>query len=97
MFIGYRTEIYSLKYKQHLGLLEKFEFDEKGNLKRMYVRTGLNFDANQKPELEEYMKKGLIGKEVWVIPDCPSCSQLQRVLLLQLFSGIWSFILSCAL
>jgi preflagellin peptidase FlaK len=71
MFIGYRTEISSLKYKQHLGLLEKFEFDEKGSLKRRYVRAGLNFDANQKPELEEYMKKGLIGKEVWVTPGLP--------------------------
>lgn len=71
MFIGYRTEISSLKYKQHLGLLEKFEFDESGSLKRKYVRAGLNFDANQKPELEEYMKKGLIGKEIWVTPGLP--------------------------
>jgi len=71
MFIGYRTEISSLKYKQHLGLLEKFEFDESGSLKRRYVRAGLNFDANQKPELEEYMKKGLIGKDIWVTPGLP--------------------------
>ncbi len=71
MFIGYRTEVSSLKYKQHLGLLEKFELDESGSLKRRYVRAGLNFDANQRPELEEYMKKGLIGKDIWVTPGLP--------------------------
>lgn len=71
MFIGYRTDIPSLKHKQHLGLLEKFEVDESGSLKRRFVRAGLNFDANQKPELEEYMKKGLIGKDIWVTPGLP--------------------------
>jgi preflagellin peptidase FlaK len=71
MFIGYRTEISSLKYKQHLGLLENFEFNESGSLQRRYMRAGLNFDANQKPELEEYMKKGLIGKDIWVTPGLP--------------------------
>ena len=35
MFIGYRTEISSLKNKKHLGLLEKFELDETGSLKRI--------------------------------------------------------------
>jgi preflagellin peptidase FlaK len=35
------------------------------------MRAGLNFDANQKPELEEYMKKGLIGKDIWVTPGLP--------------------------
>ncbi|MFI5384420.1 MAG: A24 family peptidase C-terminal domain-containing protein, partial [Methanosarcina thermophila] len=71
MFIGYRTEISSLKNKKHLGLLEKFELDETGSLKRRLARTGLNFDADQKPELEEYLKKGLIGKDVWVTPGLP--------------------------
>lgn len=71
MFIGYRTEVSSLKYKQHLGLLEKFELDESGSLKRRYARAGLNFNANQRPELEEYMKKGLIEKEIWVTPGLP--------------------------
>jgi len=71
MFIGYRTEISSLKNKEHLGLLEKFEVDEKGSITKQFERTGLNFDANQKPELEEYMKKGLIGKEIWVTPALP--------------------------
>jgi preflagellin peptidase FlaK len=71
MFIGYRTEISSLKNKKHLGLLEKFELDETGSLKRGFVRTGLNFDADQKPELEEYLKKGLIGKDIWVTPGLP--------------------------
>jgi preflagellin peptidase FlaK len=71
MFIGYRTEVSSLKNKKHLGLLEKFELDESGSLKRSYARTGLNFDANEKPELEEYMKKGLIGKDIWVTPGLP--------------------------
>jgi archaeal preflagellin peptidase FlaK len=71
MFIGYRTEISSLKNKEHLGLLEKFEADEKGSITKKFERAGLNFDANQKPELEEYMKKGLIGKEIWVTPALP--------------------------
>ncbi|AKB52491.1 Signal peptidase, type IV - prepilin/preflagellin [Methanosarcina barkeri str. Wiesmoor] len=71
MFIGYRTEISSLKYKKHLGLLEKFELDESGSLKKTFVRAGLNFDADQKPELEEYLKKGLIGKDIWVTPGLP--------------------------
>ena len=71
MFIGYRTEISSLKHKKYLGLLEKFELDETGSLKRSFSRAGLNFDANEKPELEEYMKKGLIGKDIWVTPGLP--------------------------
>ncbi|HWR25035.1 MAG TPA: A24 family peptidase C-terminal domain-containing protein [Methanosarcina sp.] len=71
MFIGYKTEVSSLKHKKYLGLLEKFELDESGSLKRSFARTGLNFDADQKPELEEYMKKGLIEKEIWVTPGLP--------------------------
>lgn len=71
MFIGYRTEISSLKYKKHLGLLEKFELDETGSLKRGFARSGLNFDADQRPELEEYLKKGLIEKDIWVTPGLP--------------------------
>jgi preflagellin peptidase FlaK len=71
MFIGYRTEISSLKYKKHLGLLEKFELDEIGSLKKTFAHTGLSFDADQKPELEEYMKKGLIEKDIWVTPGLP--------------------------
>lgn len=71
MFIGYRTEVSSLKYKKHLGLLERFELDESGSLKRGFARTGLNFDANQRPELEEYLKKGLIEKDIWVTPGLP--------------------------
>jgi preflagellin peptidase FlaK len=71
MFIGYRAEVSSLKNKKHLGLLEKFELDESGSLKRSFARTGLNFDANEKPELEEYMEKGLIGKDIWVTPGLP--------------------------
>lgn len=71
MFIGYRTEISSLKHKKYLGLLEKFELDETGSLKRRFSRAGLNFDANEKSELEEYLKKGLIGKDVWVTPGLP--------------------------
>jgi preflagellin peptidase FlaK len=71
MFIGYRTEISSLKNKEHLALLEKFEVDEKGSIKKSFAPTGLDFDANKKPELEEYMKKGIIGKEVWVTPGLP--------------------------
>lgn len=71
MFIGYRTEISSLKNKKYIGLLEKFELDETGTLKKSFSRTGLNFDANERPELEEYMKKGLIGKDVWVTPGLP--------------------------
>ncbi len=71
MFIGYRTAISSLKNKEHLGLLEKFEMNEAGELKRSFARAGLNFDANLKPELEEYVKKGLIGNEVWVTPGLP--------------------------
>jgi archaeal preflagellin peptidase FlaK len=71
MFIGYRTEVSSLKNKEHLALLEKFEIDERGSVKRKLARTGLNFDANQKPELEDYVKKGLIEKEIWVTPGLP--------------------------
>jgi len=71
MFIGYRTEVSSLKNKEHLALLEKLEVDEQGSIKKRFARTGLEFDANRKPELEEYMKKGLIGKEVWVTPGLP--------------------------
>jgi preflagellin peptidase FlaK len=71
MFIGYRTEVFSLKNKEHLGLLEKFELDENGAVIRKFARAGLNFDANLKPELEEYVKKGLIEKEIWVTPGLP--------------------------
>lgn len=71
MFIGYQTEISSLKYKKHLGLLEKFELDESGSLKKTFTRAGLNFDADQKPELEVYLKKGLIEKDIWVTPGLP--------------------------
>jgi preflagellin peptidase FlaK len=71
MFIGYRTEISSLKYKKHLGLLEKFELDESGSFKKTFARAGLNFDADQKPELEVYLKKGLIEKDIWVTPGLP--------------------------
>ena len=65
------SAISSLKNKEHLGLLEKFEMNEAGELKRSFARAGLNFDANLKPELEEYVKKGLIGNEVWVTPGLP--------------------------
>lgn len=71
MFIGYRTEISSLKFKKHLGLLERFELDESGSLNKTFARTGLDFDADRKPELEEYLKKGLIEKEIWVTPGLP--------------------------
>ena len=71
MFLGYRTPVASLKNKEHLGLLENFEIDEKGNVKKSFARVGLNFDANLKPELEEYAKKGLIEPEVWVTPGLP--------------------------
>jgi preflagellin peptidase FlaK len=71
MFIGYRTEVSSLKRKEHLALLEKFELDENGIVIRKFARTGLDFDANLKPELGEYVKKGLIEKEVWVTPGLP--------------------------
>jgi archaeal preflagellin peptidase FlaK len=71
MFIGFRAEVSSLKNKEHLALLEKFEVDEHGGLRKKLARTGLDFDANQRPELEEYLKKGLIGKEVWVTPGLP--------------------------
>ncbi|KKH97990.1 peptidase A24 [Methanosarcina sp. 1.H.T.1A.1] len=71
MFIGYRTEVSSLKRKEHLALLEKFELDENGVVIRKFARTGLDFDANLKPELGEYVKKGLIEKEVWVTPGLP--------------------------
>lgn len=39
--------------------------------KKTFSRTGLNFDADQKPELEEYLKKGLIEKDIWVTPGLP--------------------------
>ncbi|HEY3362650.1 MAG TPA: A24 family peptidase C-terminal domain-containing protein [Methanosarcina sp.] len=71
MFIGYRTEVSSLKNKKHLGLLEKFEFDDSGSLKRGFARTELDFNANKRPELEEYLKKGLIEKDIWVTPGLP--------------------------
>lgn len=71
MFIGYRIEIFFLKNKEHLALLEKLEVNEHGGIMQRFARTGLDFDANQKPELEEYMRKGLIGKEIWVTPGLP--------------------------
>lgn len=71
MFIGYKTEVSSLKNKEHLALLEKFELDENGAVIRKFARAGLDFDANMKPELREYVKKGLIEKEVWVTPGLP--------------------------
>lgn len=71
MFIGYRTEVSSLKNKEHLALLEKLEIDESGSVKKRLARTGLDFNANKKPELEDYMKKGMIGKDIWVTPGLP--------------------------
>lgn len=88
MFIGYRTEVSSLKNKEHLALLEKLEINERGSVKKRLARTGLDFDANQKPELEEYLKKGLIGKDIWVTPGLPFMLSITGVLLLQLFSEI---------
>ncbi|MCO5384191.1 MAG: hypothetical protein NHB15_20730 [Methanosarcina barkeri] len=41
MFIGYRTEVSSLKYKKHVGLLERFELDESGSLKKSLPGQGL--------------------------------------------------------
>lgn len=71
MFIGYRTEVSSLKNSEHLALLEKLEVDERGAIKKKLARTGLDFNANQKPELEDYVKKGLIEKDIWVTPGLP--------------------------
>lgn len=71
MFIGYRVEVPSLKNREYLSLLEKFELDEKGVVIRKFARTRLDFDANRRPELEEYVKRGLIEKEVWVTPGLP--------------------------
>ncbi|MDD4332241.1 MAG: A24 family peptidase C-terminal domain-containing protein [Methanosarcinaceae archaeon] len=71
MFIGYKTPIATLKEKEHLALLEKFEETEKGQIKRKHVRAGLNFEINQLPELETYAKKGLIEDKVWVTPGLP--------------------------
>lgn len=71
MFLGYMTNVSALKNKEHHALLEKFEADEKGGIKKKFTWTGLNFDANKKPELEEYVKKGLIGKKIWVTPGLP--------------------------
>jgi archaeal preflagellin peptidase FlaK len=60
-----------LKNKEHLALLEKLEIDERGSIKKRLARTGIDFDANKKPELEEYMKKGMIGRDIWVTPGLP--------------------------
>ncbi|MDY0128943.1 MAG: A24 family peptidase C-terminal domain-containing protein [Methanosarcina vacuolata] len=87
MFIGYRTEISSLKYKKHLGLLEKFELDESGSLKKTFDRRGLNFDADQKPELEEYLKKGLIEKNIWVTPGLPFMLSITAGFITAVFFG----------
>jgi len=87
MFIGYRTEISSLKYKKHLGLLEKFELDESGSLKKTFARGGLNFDADQKPELEEYLKKGLIEKDIWVTPGLPFMLSITAGFITAVFFG----------
>lgn len=87
MFIGYRTEVSSLKYKKHVGLLERFELDESGSLKKEFARTGLNFDANQKPELEEYLKKGLIEKDIWVTPGLPFMLSITAGFITAVISG----------
>lgn len=71
MFLGYRTEVSSLKHKKHFGLLEKFELDESGRLKIKFSRIGNCFDEDQRPEIEEYLKKGLIKKDIWVTPCLP--------------------------
>ena len=64
-------DIYSMENKEHLSLLEKFEVGERGDIKKKFVWTRLDFDANHKPEIEEYIKKEFIGKEVWVTPGIP--------------------------
>ncbi|MGA9188459.1 MAG: A24 family peptidase C-terminal domain-containing protein [Methanosarcina sp.] len=87
MFIGYRTEVSSLKYKKHVGLLERFELDESGSLKKGFARTGLNFDANQRPELEEYLKKGLIEKDIWVTPGLPFMLSITAGFITAVISG----------
>lgn len=91
LFIGYRTEVSSLKNKKHLGLLEKFELDESGNLKRRFARPGLDFDANQKPELEEYLKKGLIEKDIWVTPSLPFMLSITAGFLITVILGDLTF------
>jgi len=71
MFIGYMIDIYSIENKQHLSLLEKFEVGGRGDIKKKFVWTRLDFDVNHKPEIEEHIKKKFIGKEVWVTPGIP--------------------------
>ena len=71
MFMGYMIDIYSMENKEHLSLLEKFEVGEIGDIKKKFVWTRLGFDVNHKPEIKEYLKKELIGKEVWVTPCIP--------------------------
>ncbi len=91
MFIGYRTEVSSLKHKKHLGLLEKFELDESGSLKKGFARTGLDFDADQRPELEEYLKKGLIEKDIWVTPSLPFMLSITAGFLIAVVFGDLTF------
>ena len=87
MFIGYRTNVSSLKYKKHLGLLEKIELDESGRLKKKFSLIGLNFDADQKPELDEYLKKGLIEKDIWVTPGLPFMLSITAGFITAIFFG----------
>jgi len=71
MFIGYMIDMHSMENKEHLSLLEKFEVSGRGEIKKKFVWTRLDFDENHKPKIEEYIKKEFIEKEVWVTPGIP--------------------------
>lgn len=64
-------DMHSMENKEHLSLLEKFEVCGRGEIKKKFVWTRLDFDENHKPKIEECIKKEFIEREVWVTPCIP--------------------------
>lgn len=94
MFIGYRSPVSSLKEKEHLALLEKFEETEDGEIKIKHVRAGLNFKIDRLSELESYVKKGLIGEKVWLTPGLPFMFSITAGFIAAVFFGDLIFYLT---
>lgn len=66
--IGYKCPI--SKLDGHIKLMELHE-QKKGTVSTKYVSGGIEITDSVKKDLENYSKKGLIGKKVWVTPGLP--------------------------
>ncbi len=69
-FLGYKTDIQSLKHKRHVKLLEYYTEDESG-VKPVFSKNGIEITEKLQSNLLRLSKKGLIENEIWVTPVLP--------------------------